>query len=66
MRKSKSRKSELKQVRLNASKNKRRLKEEKKKAKAERDAKYQAWLNLPEEEWTDARKKANNKEVNND
>lgn len=41
-----------------AKKNKHRKKIMKKK-KAERDKKYAEWENLPVEEWTEARKKAN-------
>jgi len=59
MRKSKTRKSDLKQARLNHHKNKKKEKEAKLKAQEDRDEKYQEWLDLPQDKWTDARKKKN-------
>ena len=53
MRKSKIRKTERKLRSKNAAKYKREVKENKVEAKE----KYQAWLNLPAEAWSDARKK---------
>ena len=63
MRKSKNKKTENKLRWLNASKTKKKEKEDELKEKEERDEKFQAWVDLPQEEWTDARKLKNGIEL---
>ena len=60
VRKSKTRKSDKRLNYESLTKTKKANKEAKLKAKEERNDKYQEWFNLPQSEWSEARKKRNN------
>ena len=66
MRKSKTRKSDKRLNYESLTKTKKANKEAKLKAKEERDKKYQEWSDLPQAEWSEARKKRNNIQVENE